>query len=109
MGGCVLELSERRVDHECVGHVLCHLWIDVVVREAAHEGRDKLLKGYESRQQIASTWTGTWGKKHALELAKRAVGLEDLAKSDKAAHLASEVDEVVAETIREKASPVSGY
>ena len=51
----------------------------------------------------------TWGAKHALELAKRTVGLEHLAESDETAHLASIADAVLGETMRQKASTVSGY
>ena len=49
-----------------------------------------------------------WGEKHALELAKRAVGLEHVAESDKAAHLAAEADAVAGETVKQRASTVSG-
>ena len=51
----------------------------------------------------------TWGEKHALELAKRAVGLERVAESDEASHLAVVAEEVLGETMRQKASTVSGY
>ena len=47
------------------------------------------------------------GCEHALELAKRTVGLEHLAESDEAAH-AFVVDAVVGDTMRQKASTVSG-
>ena len=49
-----------------------------------------------------------WGEKHALELAKRAVGLEHVAESDDATHLAVIADAVVGETVKQKASTVSG-
>jgi hypothetical protein len=49
-----------------------------------------------------------WGEKHALELAKRAVGLEHLAESDEAAHLASVADVVIRDTMGQKTSTVSG-
>ena len=54
------------------------------------------------------TWTCTWGEKHALELAKRGVGLEYVAESSEATHLAAVADVAVSETMRQKASPVSG-
>ena len=53
------------------------------------------------------TWT--WGEKHALELAKRGVGLEHVAESDEATHLAAVADLVVGDTMRQTASTVSGY
>jgi len=49
-----------------------------------------------------------WGEKHALELAKRAVGLEHVAESDDATHLAAVTDFVAGETVKQKASTVSG-
>ena len=49
------------------------------------------------------------GEKHPLERTKRSVGLEHLAESDEAAHLAVFADAVVGETVRQKASTVSGY
>ena len=48
-------------------------------------------------------------EKHTLERAKRAVGLEHVAESDKATHVASEADVVLGETMGQKASTVSGY
>ena len=48
------------------------------------------------------------GGKHALELAKRAVGLERVAESDEATHVAVRADVVAGETMRQKASTVSG-
>ena len=52
-----------------------------------------------------------WDKKHALELAKRGVGLEHVAESDEATHLAAilAADVVVGETMRPKARTVSRY
>ena len=74
--------------------------------------RQALSAGADSRRLKASTWTWlwtwAWGEKHALELAKRAVGLEHLAESDDATHLAC-ANVVVGETMRQKASTVSGY
>ena len=49
-----------------------------------------------------------WGEKHALDLAKRAVGLEHVAESDEPTHLAAATDKVVGETVKQKASTVSG-
>ena len=49
-----------------------------------------------------------WGEKHALELAKRAVGLEHVAESDNATHLVVKTDVVESETVQQKASTVSG-
>ena len=68
-----------------------------------------MSKGADSRQQIASTRTGTWGDKHVLELAKRAVGLEHIAECDEAAHLAFQADAVISETVKKNANTVSGY
>ena len=48
------------------------------------------------------------GQKHALELAKRAVGLEHVAESDDATHLAVFTNVVAGETVKQKASAVSG-
>ena len=48
------------------------------------------------------------GREDALELAKRAVGLEHVAESNEAIHLAVVADVVVGETVRQKASTVSG-
>ena len=48
------------------------------------------------------------GEKNALELAKRAVGLEHVAEGDEATHLAIVADEVLSETMSKKASTVSG-
>ena len=48
------------------------------------------------------------GQEHALELAKRAVGLEHVAESDEAAHLASVADVVIGETMGQKASTIKG-
>ena len=55
------------------------------------------------------TCTCTWGEKHALELAKRAVGLEHLAKSDEATHLVAKIaaDAVVGETVPGKKQALS--
>ena len=50
-----------------------------------------------------------WGEKHVLELAKGAVGLEHVAESGEATHLASIADVVVLEAMRQKASTVSRY
>ena len=84
-----------------------------VVQAVAHHnvGMCEVSKGADSRWQKASTWTWTWawGEKHALKLAKRAVGLEHVTESDEAAHVAALADEVVAETMRQKASTVSGH
>ena len=73
--------------------------------------KQALSAGIDSRCLKASTLTCTctWGEKHALELAKRAVGLEHLAESDEAAHLSLPADAIVFETVRQKASTVSGY
>ena len=73
--------------------------------------KQALSEGADSRCLKASTLTCacTWGEKHTLELAKRAVGLEHLAESDEAAHLSLPADVVVFETVRQKASTVSGY
>ena len=60
----------------------------------------------ESKHMNMDTWA--WDEKHALELAKRAVGLEHLAESNEATHLAVGADVVVGETMRQKASTVSG-
>ena len=70
-----------------------------------------LSEGADSRRQKASTWTWTWtwSEKHALELAKRVVGLEHVAESDEATHVAIVADAVSGETMRQKASTVSGY
>ena len=78
-----------------------------VLVQAKRQGLSKpqaLSEGADSRWQKASTrtWTWTWGEKHALELAKRAVGLEHFAESDEAAHLAIPADAVVLETVRQK-------
>ena len=50
-----------------------------------------------------------WGEKHALELAQRAVGLEHVTESDEAAHLTVKANAVHSETMKQKASTVSGY
>ena len=47
-------------------------------------------------------------RRHALELAQRAVGLEHVAESKEATHLAAIADLVVGETMKQKASYVSG-
>ena len=90
--------------------MLCPLCKEEVVPEPANEGRGKVLRGADSRCLKASTLTCTctWGEKHALELAKRAVGLERVAESDEATHLAVVADGTVGETMGQKASTVSG-
>ena len=77
----------------------------------ARQGTPKLSKAIDSRCLKASTLTCTcaWGEKHALELAKRAVGLERVAESNEATHLAVVADAVVGETMGQKASTVSGH
>ena len=110
--GCserILELLEGGVGGDGVGHVLCRLFFELVALETAHQRRGQMLRGTDSRWQKASTWTWTWGEKHTLELAKRGVGLEHVAESDEATHLAIVADPVVGETMRQKASTVSGY
>ena len=50
--GCserILELLEGGVGGDGVGHVLCPLWLEQVVREAAHDGRGKVLRGLDSK------------------------------------------------------------
>ena len=41
----ILELLEGGVGGNGVGHVLCPLWHEVIVLEAANEGRGKTLGG----------------------------------------------------------------
>ena len=87
---------------------------ELVVVQPETRGLSKkqaLSAGADSRCLKASTLTCacTWGEKHTLERAKRAVGLEHLAESDEAAHLAVKADAVVGETMRQKASNVSRY
>ena len=67
-------------------------------------------EGADSRWQKASTrtWTWTWGEKHALELAKRAVGLEHVAESEEATHLAVAADAVEGETMRQRQALSAG-
>ena len=86
---------------------------ELVVVQTERRGLNKMQAPSEdadSRCLKASTLTCTctWGEKHALELAKRAVGLERVAESDEATHLAGFADEVRGETMRQKASTVSG-
>ena len=71
--------------------------------EAKSERCQRRLKA----STLTLTWTWAWGEKHALERAKRAVSLEHLAESDEAAHIAFKADEVVGETMRQKATTVS--
>ena len=47
----ILELLEGGVGGDGVGHVLCPLWLEQVVREAAREGRGKVLRGADSKAQ----------------------------------------------------------
>ena len=49
-----------------------------------------------------------WGEKHTPELAKRAVGLEHVTESNNTTHLAVVTDVVAGETVKQKASTVSG-
>ena len=107
----ILELLEGGVGGDGVGHVLCPLCFEKVAPEPANEGRTMVLRGTDSRWQNASTWTWTWtwDEKHALERAKRGVGLEHVAESDEATHLAVVADEVLGETMGQKASTVSGH
>ena len=85
------------------------LLAEVVAAKTVSEGATRASKGADSRYLKASTCTCTctWGEKHALELAKRAVGLEHVAESNEATHIAVVADVVVGETVRQKASTVS--
>ena len=74
--------------------------------DAAHGSQTEVSAAADSRRLKASTCR--WGEKHALQLAERAVGLESVAESDEATHLAVEADPVVGETVKQKASTVSG-
>ena len=80
------------------------------LRHASEGGRlGRVLRGTDSRWQKASTWTWTWtwDEKHALERAKRGVGLEHVAESDEATHVAVVADVVPGETIWGKRQALS--
>ena len=87
------------------------LLADFVAKQTVSKGAITSSRGIDSRRLKASTWTWawTWSEKHALELAKRGVGLEHVAESDEATHVAVVADAVSGETMRQKASTVSGY
>ena len=55
--------------------MLCPLWLEPVVREAAHEGRGKVLRGIDSKEE---GWASSWGS--LLEVLQRRVGLEGVRK-----------------------------
>ena len=108
--GSVLERGEGLVESEPLRESLGAVGTELVIPETEKERQGVMSKGADSRYLKASTCTCTctWGEKHALELAKRAVGLEHIAESYEAAHFAAPADVVHAETMRQKASTVSG-
>ena len=51
----ILELLEGGVGGDGVGHVLCPLLFEQVVRETANEGRGKVLRGIDSKEGQAGS------------------------------------------------------
>ena len=56
--GCserILELLEGGVGGNGVSHVLCPLWLELVVRETVHEGHSRTLEGIDSKEGQAGS------------------------------------------------------
>ena len=51
----ILELLEGGVGGDGVGHVLCSLWLELVLREAMNAQRGKTLAGIDSKEGQAGS------------------------------------------------------